>query len=142
MIYGVIDVGSNSVRLMMSDGTQTLYKKVKTTKLAEGMTNGYLAEDAINRTANAVLDFVNFASEQSAEKIFIFATAAVRTAVNSKKFTDLVYDSCGLFVDVVSGQKEAELGLIGALNGKDGGIIDVGGASSEVAVVLNEKIKY
>lgn len=49
---------------------------------------------------------------------------------------------CGLAVDVLSGEREARAGLLGALEGKDGGIVDVGGASSEVTVSLGGKVVY
>ncbi|MBE7083596.1 MAG: hypothetical protein E7373_03220 [Clostridiales bacterium] len=142
MLYGVIDVGSNSVRLMISNGLETISKKVKTTRLAEGMSNGYLTANAINKTATAVCEFVSMAKEQAVDEIYIFATAAVRVAVNSKEFLDKVYSLCKMRVDVVSGELEAQLGLLGALSGKDGGIVDVGGASSEVAVIKSGKNVY
>lgn len=142
MLYGVIDVGSNSVRLMISNGLETISKKVKTTRLAEGMSNGYLTANAINKTATAVCEFVSMAKEQAVDEIYIFATAAVRVAVNSKDFLDKVYSLCKMSVDVVSGELEAQLGLLGALSGKDGGIVDVGGASSEVAVIKSGKNVY
>ena len=142
MLYGVIDVGSNSVRLMISNGLETISKKVKTTRLAEGMSNGYLTANVINKTATAVCEFVSMAKEQAVDEIYIFATAAVRVAVNSKEFLDKVYSLCKMRVDVVSGELEAQLGLLGALSGKDGGIVDVGGASSEVAVIKSGKNVY
>lgn len=142
MLYGVIDVGSNSVRLMISNGFETISKKVKATRLAEGMSNGYLTTNAINKTATAVCEFVGMAKEQAVDEIYIFATAAVRVAVNSKEFLDKVYSLCKMRVDVVSGELEAQLGLLGALSGKDGGIVDVGGASSEVAVIKSGKNVY
>ena len=57
MKYGVIDVGSNSVRLMISDGLQTLSKTVKTTQLAKGLVDNLLQAQAIERTAQAVSFF-------------------------------------------------------------------------------------
>ncbi len=139
MKYGVIDVGSNSVRLMMSDGVKTLYKKVCTTRLAEGMTDDKkLSLIAINRTADAICRFVDTAKVDGANEIYIFATAAVRQSSNSKVFLEKVKELCGMDVEVISGEREAYLGLVGALDGADGGIIDVGGASTEVAVVKDK----
>ncbi len=143
MKYAVIDVGSNSVRLMLSDGIDTLYKKVNTTKLAEGMEEQRkLTQVAIERTAKAVADFYAQAKKDIADKIFVFATAAVRQAKNGNEFVNAVKKLCGADVDVVSGSVEAELGYLGALGGKDGGVIDVGGASSEIIVVKNKKVIY
>ena len=142
MKYGVVDIGSNSVRLMINDNGKTLYKKVKITKLALGMKDGILHNEAVERTVRAVSFFVKYAREIGVDKIFAFATAAVRNARNKKTFLDLVYDACGVNLDVVDGEKESQLGALGALGGKDGGIIDVGGASTEIAVVVNGEIAY
>ena len=135
MKYGVIDVGSNSVRLMLSDGTNTLYKKVKTTRLAEAMGEELILKpQAIERTAHAVSFFKNQAQSDGADIIYAFATASVRQAVNGQEFVNKVKSICGLSVEIISGQTEAMLGVKGALNGKDGAIIDIGGASTEIIV--------
>ena len=134
MKYGVIDIGSNSVRLMISDGNNTLYKKVKTTRLAENMCGAVLQSAPMERTADAVSFFVKCAKEENVNEICVFATAAVRQAKNKQAFIDLVKDRTGIDVDVISGESEAQIGIKGALNGADGAIIDVGGASTEVIV--------
>ena len=55
--YAVIDIGSNSVRLMLWADGKTLYKKVSTTRLAEGMDENGLSPLALDRTALAVKEF-------------------------------------------------------------------------------------
>lgn len=136
MLYAVIDIGSNSARLLMHDGRKTLYKRVKITALAESMgEQKILTEIAMHRTAKVVKEFVVHAKEQKADKIYAFATAAVRYATNKLDFLNLVKELAGIDVEVVSGSAEAELGVKGALNGLDGGIIDIGGASTEISVV-------
>ena len=143
MKIAAIDVGSNSVRLLMWADGKTLYKRMCTTRLGEGLNaSPYLREDAALRTADAVANFVGQAEGDGAERIFVFATAAVRSCKNPKLFTDKVYELCGKKVDIISGEREAEIGLLGALNGADGGIIDVGGASTEVIVCDSGKIIY
>lgn len=138
MKLAVIDIGSNSVRLMIwADGT-SLYKRVNTTRLGEGIAqSGTLGADAMRRTAAAVADFCAQARAEKAESIYAFATAAVRSAKNGGEFCTLVKESCGLWVDVVRGEEEARLALLGALGKKDGGVIDIGGASTEVCFCLN-----
>ena len=143
MKYAVIDIGSNSVRLMMSDGQTTEYKQVLSTRLAENMgTEKILQVEPINRTVSAVSFFVKKAISEKADKIYIYATAAVRQAKNGQEFVDRLERETGIMVDVIDGQLEAKLGASGALGGKDGGIIDVGGASSEVLVIKNGQIIY
>ncbi len=142
MKYAVIDIGSNSVRLMISDGLTTISKHVTITKLAGGIKDGVLDFDAIKRTVNAVSFFVEKSKKENVDKTLIYATAAVRLAKNRQFFIDKVNDMCGINVDVISGDMEAYLGALGALNGTDGGIIDVGGASSEISVFIDKNIKY
>ena len=143
MLYAVIDIGSNSVRLMFSDGCDTLSKEILTTRLAEGMgEKKLLTAVAINRTADAVDCFYKKAVEKNSDQIYIFATAAVRQAKNQEDFILAVKERCGAIVEIISGKEEAELGYLGALNGLNGGVIDVGGASSEIIVVEDKTPIY
>lgn len=138
-----IDIGSNSVRLMLYENGVTIDKFVKVTKLADGLfSSGTLNPEAIKRTAEAVDFYVKKAVSEGADKVYAFATAAVRQAKNGKEFCDVVLKDSGIKIDVVSGEAEAKLGLTGVLKGKDGGIIDIGGASSEIAVVKNGELVY
>lgn len=137
MKYAVIDIGSNSVRLMISIDGKTQSKYVKTTRLAEKMGDTCVLQDEpMQRTADAVSFFVKQAKEKNADKVYVFATAAVRQATNKQRFVDLVNQKTGIIIDVIAGQTEASLGALGAV-GDNGAIIDVGGASSEVMVVEN-----
>ena len=143
MKYGVIDIGSNSVRLMLNENGKTLYKKIKTTRLAENMSNdGCLSLEAVERTVLAVSFFVNEAKEQFVDKIFVFATAAVRKAKNAPYFVSYLKDLCGVLVDVLSGEDEAKAGYLGALLSGDGAVLDVGGASTELSVVKKGNAIY
>ena len=143
MKYAVIDIGSNSVRLLLWADGHTLYKKINTTRLGEGLSRtGVISGQAAARTVDAIAAFCAQAKSEGAERTFAFATAAVRSAKNGQAFVSAVLSRCGLAVDVLSGEREARAGLLGALEGKDGGIVDVGGASSEVTVSLGGKVVY
>ena len=141
MKYAVIDIGSNSVRLMLwADGP--LYKRVVTTRLAEGLSaSGVLSDEACSRTVAAIGGLCREGREAGA-RIAAFATAAVRSAANGRAFCDRVKRECGVEVDVVSGEEEALLGLCGALGDSDGGIIDIGGASTEVCIRRGGNIAF
>lgn len=128
----VIDVGSNSVRLLIDTGNKK-QKFLITTRLAEGKIESRLANASILRTVNAVALFFEKAIKEGCNSVFIFATAAVRNSENGKDFVSAVKKLTGLGVDVVSGEIEAELAVLGALKGQNGGVIDIGGASTEVA---------
>ena len=143
MEYSVIDIGSNSVRLLLWADGCSVYKKINTTRLGSGVEkDGALSEEAIARTVSAVSQFYAQALHDGVECVYAFATAAVRSAKNGKDFVWAVKNACGLDVDVISGEEEARIGFLGALEGRDGGIIDVGGASSEVTVGKNGEIIY
>ncbi len=142
-LVGVIDVGSNSVRLMLSENNATIEKHVTVTKLAEGEAKtGVLSNDAMERTLKAVSFFVKKARGFGAKNVYVFATAAVRSAKNGVEFARKIFDETGIELDIVSGEKEAKLGLFGALDGKDGAVIDVGGASTEIISIKNSEINY
>ena len=141
--FAVIDIGSNSVRLMFVADGKVLYKTLQTTRLGEGLAEKPLLKpEAVERSALAVAGFYYKAVEEGAEKVLCFATAAVRTAENRQVFLDRVYALCGLAVEVISGEEEAEIGILGALGNRDGGVIDIGGASTEIVVKKDGALIY
>ena len=143
MTNAVIDIGSNSVRLLVVFANKTKEKFVKITKLAEGLNaTGKLNVDAIKRTADAVAFFKQKAKDLGAKRVYAFATAAVRSAKNGGEFVSYVKKLCRVNIEVISGETEAEIGSLGVLNGSDGGIIDIGGASSEVTVKVGGETVY
>mgnify|MGYP005783640657 CR=1 FL=1 len=143
MKISAIDVGSNSVRLMVMADGKTLYKQLDTTRLGEGLANsGVLKPEAIERTARAVQLFAAAAELNGAGTPYVFATASVRSASNGGDFVKRVKQLTGIDVDVISGEEEAACGITGALRGRDGGIIDLGGASTEITLQKGGKIVY
>ena len=140
----VIDIGSNSVRLMLWADGKVLYKQLSTTRLGEGTAFSLcLKEEAIERTARAVSAFAERAKQEGAENIFAYATEAVRSAENKEVFLARVRQLSGLKVEVLPGETEAKLGLFGALGEHgDGGMIDVGGASTEVSFRKSGKLVF
>ena len=137
----VIDIGSNSCRLMLKTNSDK-QKFLVMTRLAEGKANGYLSDNSINRTVNGVKALFDKALKLGANDIYIFATAAVRNSLNGNVVCDEIKKQTGVGVDVVSGELEAELAVLGALQGRDGGIIDIGGASTEIAFKQANEIVY
>ena len=143
MKISAIDIGSNSVRLATFEGGKTLYKRLCTTRLGEGLnSSGKISPAALERTALAVKDFYGQAIRDGAKKVYAFATAAVRSASNGGDFISRVKELCGLDICVLSGEEEAECGILGALGSSDGGIIDIGGASTEITLRKNGKTVY
>jgi hypothetical protein len=142
MITGVLDVGSNSVRLMLSEDGKTLSKRVVVTRLAEGLSaDGRLKEIPMSRTLAAMGELKRAAVRAGAERLYAFATAAVRSAENGGEFVKKAAEA-GIRLEVLSGGREAEIGLLGALNGRPGGVLDLGGASSELIVSDGSNVIY
>lgn len=95
----------------------------------------------MSRTAEAVFYFFDYAKNKGAAKIYAFATEAVRNAENRFEFIDLLKKQ-NIDLDVISAEKESQIGFLGAYNGGIMAVLDVGGASSELAVGNGEKIFY
>lgn len=137
MSNGIIDVGSNSVRLLLNG-----VKYMKNTQLSEkAASGGVLLPEAMQRTAEAVKEFVRDTTYCGAIPM-VFATEAVRSAKNKEEFLAILRAD-GIEVDVLDAETEARIGFDGAYCG--GGIqavLDVGGASSELAVGDENGIIY
>lgn len=141
-VIGVFDVGSNSVRCLAYSGGNILYESLVTSRLGEGLaTSGKLSPVAIMRTVSALEALRKECAARGATRWFAFATEAVRSAENGGDLICAAKDS-GFDVDVISGDEEAEIGLLGALGGRDGGVLDIGGASAEIAAAKGGKMIY
>ena len=135
----VIDIGSNSVRLML-EGEKN--KRINTTQLAEGLAvSGILNNAAIMRTADAVEEFYRMAEALGAEEIYPFATEAVRSAQNGGDFIALL-GKRGIKVDLLSPEREGECGFSGANKGGNAAIFDIGGASTEIITGDERGLSY
>ncbi|MCX4363883.1 MAG: hypothetical protein OSJ74_10985 [Clostridia bacterium] len=134
MRYGIIDIGSNSVRLLVSDDEKRVFKKINTTGLGRGLAlSGRLGEENMFVTAKAAADFADEAKAAGCEEIYAFATEAVRSAANRREFVTML-EKYGLTVDIVGGNDEATLGFSGAYTEGVCCVMDIGGASTELAI--------
>ena len=141
-MYGVIDIGSTSVRLMVTDGKR-VQKKINTTRLAENMGAANILQPVNSeRTAQAVAEFYFQAVQAGAREVFVYATEAVRSAKNRHAFVERVKELCGADVDVLDKCTEAEIGYLGAAANGDCCVIDMGGASTEITVGNGNRIGY
>ncbi len=142
MKVGVIDIGSNSTRMLLADVqgrvVTPLEADMATTRLGKGIANRLLDRCAMEKTADAVQAFRERFNAAGAEKVIVAATAAVREAVNAGEFIDLVRRHTGDTVLVLSGEEEASYGYLGVtagLPGMEGKAVtmDIGGGSTEFA---------
>ena len=127
----VIDIGSNSVRMLLKLG-QERRQMLVTTRLGQGVDGRMLQSEPVRRTIAAIGQFVETARQNGVEEIYAFATSAVRDAQNREKLTEPVKLLYGIEIDVLPGEKEAELAYLGAAGGEFAGVMDIGGASTEL----------
>lgn len=138
----VIDIGTNSVRLLIAGlekgNIKVIDKKVLSTRLGEGVnSNGRLQKDPIRRTLDAIKLLIQDAIDSDVKDIFCFATSAVRDAQNREFFIQEVNRHCGIDVKVLSGDQEARAGFAGALidspyRDDEVVLLDIGGGSTEL----------
>lgn len=122
----IIDIGSNSIRYLGKNPE----KQLTTTRLAEGLiTTGMLSEAAMERSIAAIACFVQKAHAEGLTP-YAYSTSAVRDAHNRTEFLARVKRACGICIDVLSGEREAQYARLGAA--AQGGIVDVGGGSSQI----------
>ena len=87
MKYSVIDIGSNSVRLLISENGKSILKTSKITGLAKGLSFvGYLTSDIITSVAKVVAEFYDYSIANEVDKVYAFATAGLRQAKNANDF--------------------------------------------------------
>ena len=146
----VIDLGSNSVRMQISQiddyGGYTVMGYFREyVRLSENMCKEMtLKEEPMNRTIQALKDFKTRYTQYDNVVVKAVATAAVRGAKNQAEFLKRVKDEVGLDLQVISGSTEAYLDYIGVVNTlpvRNGIIMDCGGASTELIWVQNGACK-
>ena len=149
-ITAVIDIGSNSARMAVFKKTSRfgfylLREEKSKVRISEGAyeNGGNLQDFAIERAINALKEFLLIAKSLKVRKILAVATSAVRDAPNRSDFLLRVRKELGINIKVIDGEKEAFFGGVAAANllyEKNGVTIDIGGGSTELAVIENKKI--
>jgi exopolyphosphatase/guanosine-5'-triphosphate,3'-diphosphate pyrophosphatase len=148
----VIDVGTNSVKLLVADAAGTsitpVLEKSDQTRLGRGFYQSHrLQRPAIEHTAQAVRDFAQEARSLRAGSIRVIATSATREAVNQAELLAAIQQVAGLPVEVISGAQEAEWVYRGVtsdprLAGQPLLILDVGGGSTEFIVGDDTRARF
>ena len=142
MRRAVIDVGTNSVKLLVADvsgrtGLVPVHEESRQTRLGQGFYETHrLQPESIAHTAASVWEFTEIAREKNAESIRIIATSAARDAVNPTDLTTAIERACGLKTEIISGAREAELAFLGVSTDEELAkqpllLLDVGGGSTE-----------
>ena len=149
-ITAVIDIGSNSARMAVFKKTSRfgfylLREEKSKVRISEGAyeNGGNLQNFAIERAINALKEFLLIAKSLKVRKILAVATSAVRDAPNRSEFLSRVKKELGINIKVIDGEKEAFFGGVAAANllyEKNGVTIDIGGGSTELALIKKKKI--
>ena len=145
----VIDIGSNSVRLVVYEGVTRSPTPLFNEKTLAGLgrevqTKGLLPSDAIEKALEALKRFRALCDTMQVQRLWVLATAACRDARNGKDFIAAAEQICRTKIDVISGQREAELTALGVVSGfhrPDGIVGDLGGGSLELVDVHGSRIK-
>jgi exopolyphosphatase/guanosine-5'-triphosphate,3'-diphosphate pyrophosphatase len=139
---GIIDIGSNSIRLVIYEGEGRIPSILFNEKIMAGLgkglaKTGQLDPDAVKRTVAALARFRRLAEDMGVVKLRTVATAAVRDASNGPDFIAQLA-TVGLPVELLSGAAEASLaghGVLAAIPEADGIVGDLGGGSLELVGV-------
>ena len=143
----VIDIGSNSIRLVVYEGAQRAPTPVFNEKVLCGLARGLdksgrLSDESVEMALASLARFRALTEAMGVERVDVVATAAVRDAENGAEFVAEVENRCGFEVRVLTGEEEARLSAAGVLSGipEASGIMgDLGGGSAELVLVGDGK---
>jgi len=147
---GIIDIGSNSIRLVIiqinKDNSFRVIDEIKeSVRLGKDMTvDGGLSPSRINSALYTLAFFKRLCIIQDVSELLAVATEAVRRASNQIEFLNRVKSELSIDIRVLTGIEEAYYDYFGTINTmdfSDGLIMDIGGSSSELVLVKNRKLK-
>lgn len=144
----VVDIGSNSVRLVVYDGVRRSPTPIFNEKVLCGLGKGVaitsrLNEAAITRALAALRRFRALVKQMGVKQVFAVATAAAREAKNGEDFIEQAENALGAGIRVLSGKEEARFAALGVLSGTpeaDGIAGDLGGGSLELIDIKEGKL--
>jgi exopolyphosphatase/guanosine-5'-triphosphate,3'-diphosphate pyrophosphatase len=148
MRVAVVDIGTNSTRLLIADvepdhttgSVRDVLRKSRVTRLGAGVdSHGDLSAEAVERTCAVLADYRELIDEHGCEANLAVLTSAVRDASNGADFTARVRSDFRLDARTLSGDEEAQLTFLGAMSDREPDseptvVIDIGGGSTEFVV--------
>jgi exopolyphosphatase / guanosine-5'-triphosphate,3'-diphosphate pyrophosphatase len=144
----VIDIGSNSVRLVVYEQMSRSLVSVFNEKTLCGLgrevqSTGLLAPDAVDKALTSLKRFHALCKIQRVDRVYAIATAACRDATNGPDFIARAERICGTSIEILSGPREAKLsaqGVISGIHKPDGIVGDLGGGSLELIDVRGHRV--
>lgn len=151
MRVAVVDIGTNSTRLLISDveGTDVLEVERRTTvtNMGRGVDHsGLICTDAVDDVCTVIADYKSRYEEMGAERVMAIATSAVRDAVNGDAFIAELRERFNLDARLLTGEEEANLTYLGATAQRPAGestlVFDIGGGSTELIVGSGKRVGF
>ncbi|MCD8003542.1 MAG: phosphatase [Clostridia bacterium] len=147
MICGVVDIGSNTIRLSVyrcENGENKLLMHRKTMAgLASYVKDGLLPDEGVRIICTVLTEYRILLDNLEIPCMYVFATAPLRNISNTEEAVSAVYEETKIKINVLSGEEEAVLSFAGASLGtkyKKGVMVDLGGGSTEILRYENDKI--
>ena len=148
MLYSIIDIGSNTVKISVLDDTRLFssaptYFKAVPLNLRSKVENNCLREDALEALCALLQDFLRISENYTSLPPIVFATASLRGLKNTDAALDTIKKRTGIDVDLISGETEAYysfLGAKGSTRAKEGITVDLGGGSTEILTFRNNRV--
>lgn len=138
MTIAAVDIGTNSVRLLIVDAEgRELERRMQITRLGQGVDKtGALHPDAIARTTEVLRQYAELMARYKVERTRATATSAARDAANRDLFFDQAQAALGVRPELLAGEEEALLSFRGATRGLEPAtgpflVVDIGGGSTE-----------
>lgn len=147
-MYGVIDIGSNTIRLSVYKVEEGAIKLLFNKKDVAGLA-GYvdekhrLSQRGIKKAINVVESFKTILKNIDVKEVFIFATASLRNVINTMEAVNLIKEKTGYKIRVISGKEEAMYDYYGAMKNvsiDEGILVDIGGGSTEIVLYKNKEV--
>src|SRR4051794_22036886 len=151
MRVAVVDIGTNSTRLLVADvadgRVSQLERHSTVTRLGRGVdTSRQLAPDAIEDVCRTVGEYIEIYEALDVEKVTAIATSAVRDAENSGAFLAELRERFALEARILDGAEEARLVYLGAITERPAAdstlVVDIGGGSTELVVGSGEEVRF
>lgn len=147
MQTGIVDIGSNTIRLVLYDIHKGKYKKLISKKKMAGLAgytvDGEMSHQGIKKLVKILSGYQKIAGLLQIQKMYYFATASLRNIQNSKEVIRQVKKELGICIELISGEEEGYLDYYAVskeLHLKTGILMDVGGGSSELVAFKNDEI--
>ncbi|KGX87332.1 exopolyphosphatase [Pontibacillus litoralis] len=149
--YAIIDIGSNTVRLVIYVREKSgRFKEIENVKAVARLRNyldddQYLSEEGIHKLINIVRSFKEVTNTYELNQILCVATATIRQAKNQAEIANRLEAETGYKTQILSEDEEAYYGYLAVVNSTDiqnGITVDIGGGSTEVTYFENRELKY